>query len=433
MLGGSFWIAFLRGAIAAGLLMTVFLLLDRPRFPMKKTRIYYIFFGCLIVVSYSIWYMLDREGYVRFSGISVIPVTGSFCMWMSREKVYLSFYKIALGFYLLAITTVCGIDGSRLWFEGSVWADIMIRMIITFVILFVIVRKIRGNFLEDVDILEEEMNIFSVVTLMLSISMAAFIALWPGDRSLSADRIARMVSLLGMAGLIQYIMIRMYLHRGRERRYQEEKKLLEMNEELLYDQLKQMRESGKEAVRIRHDIRHHCLLIEEYIKNGENEKLLAYVRQYEDDVERGRAERICANETINSILTVYGRYAKKEKIRITMDVKAAEEIAVRTIDMVAVLANVVENAIHGCIRSERIEKEIGLSIVQKGNKIVIRCKNTCGGKVEFQDGIPVSPSGRGIGISSIRKVVSDYNGEMHFSMADGMFLVRILMHLPSAV
>ena len=60
MLGGSFWIAFLRGAIAAGLLMTVFLLLDRPRFPMKKTRIYYIFFGCLIVVSYSIWYMLDR-------------------------------------------------------------------------------------------------------------------------------------------------------------------------------------------------------------------------------------------------------------------------------------------------------------------------------------------------------------------------------------
>ena len=112
---------------------------------------------------------------------------------------------------------------------------------------------------------------------------------------------------------------------------------------------------------------------------------------------------------------------------------ADAEIAVRNIDMVAVLANVVENAIHGCIRSERIEKEIGLSIVQKGNKIVIRCKNTCGEKVEFQDGIPVSPSGRGIGISSIRKVVSDYNGEMHFSMADGMFLVRILMHLPSAV
>lgn len=36
MLGGSFWIAFLRNGIGAGLIMTVFLMLDRPRQPMKK-------------------------------------------------------------------------------------------------------------------------------------------------------------------------------------------------------------------------------------------------------------------------------------------------------------------------------------------------------------------------------------------------------------
>ena len=432
MLGGSFYIAFLRGIISAGLLMTVFLLLDRPRFPMKKTRIYYAVFGCLLVVSYSIWYALDWEGYVRYSGISVILVAGSFCICMSREKVYLSLYKIALGFYLLAVVTVCGIDGARLWFGGSIWADIVIRMAAGAVILFVVAYKIRRNFLEDVDILEEEMNLFSVVALFLSISMAAFLALWPGDRSLSAARIARMLALLGMAGLIQYIMIRMYLHRGRERRYQEEKELLEMNEELLYSQLKQMRESGKEAVRIRHDIRHHCLLIKEYIKNGENEKLLAYVKQYEEDVEGGRAERICANEAINSILVAYGRYARKEKINITMDVKAEEEIAVRSIDMVAVLANVVENAIHGCLRSEKVEKEIGLYIVQKGNQMMIRCKNTCAEDVEFYEGIPVSASGRGVGVSSIKKVVASYHGETDFSMADGMFDVRILMHVPQA-
>lgn len=433
MLGGSFGIAVLRSTISAGLVMTVFLLLDRPKFPMKETRIYYVLFGCLVVLSYSIWYMLDREGYIRFSGISVIPAVGIFCMSMSREKAYLSLYKIALGFYLLAIITVCGIDASRLWFGGDIWADIVIRIIMTLIILLMVFRKIRHNFLEGVDLLGEEMNIFSVVALFASIVIVGFIALWPGDRTLSIARVMRILVLFIMAGLIQYMMFRMYLHQGREHRYQVEKELLEMNEELLYHQLKQMRESGKEAVRIRHDIRHHCLLIEEYIKNGENEKLLAYVKQYEEDMESGRAERICANETINSILTVYGRYAKKEKISITMDVKAAEEIAVRNIDMVAVLANVVENAIHGCLRSERVEKEIGLSIIQKGNKIVIRCKNTCAEDVEFQDGLPVSSSGRGIGVSSIMKVVSDYNGETDFSMDNGMFFVRILMHMPSAV
>lgn len=433
MLGGSFGVAFFRNAIAAGLFMTVFLLLDRPKFPMKKTQIYYAAYGCLTVFFFSIWYMLDRESFARFSGISVFPVIGSFCIWMSRERTYLSLYKIALGFYLLAVTTVCGIDVSRLCFGGNIWADIIVRVVTSLVILLVIFWKVRQNFLDGADILEEEMNIFSIVALFVSIVIIAFIALWPGDRTLSAVRIMRILVLFIMAGLIQYMMFRMYLHLGREHRYQVEKELLEMNEELLYHQLKQMRESGKEAVRIRHDIRHHCLLIEEYIKNGENEKLLAYVKQYEEDVESGRAERICANETINSILTVYGRYAEKEKIRITMDVKAAEEIAVRNIDMVAVLANVVENAIHGCLRAEKMEKEIGLSIVQRGSQIIIRCKNTCAPDVEFHDGVPVSSSGRGVGVSSIKKVVSDYHGETDFSMEDGMFDVRILMQVPSGV
>ena len=37
MLGGSFWVAALRNSISAALMMLVFLLLDRPRFSMKKT------------------------------------------------------------------------------------------------------------------------------------------------------------------------------------------------------------------------------------------------------------------------------------------------------------------------------------------------------------------------------------------------------------
>ncbi len=429
MLGGSFWTAFLRNGISAGLIMLVFLLLDRPKLPMKKTVRYYILFGCLVSFLFSVWYALDEKGFVRFSGVSVIAVVGSFCLLMSREKAYLSLYKIALGFYLLAITVVCGIDASRIWFGGDIWVDIVIRVIVVLAILLLILWKIRPNFLEGIEILEKEMSFFSIAALFASVMFVGFVALWPGERTLSVVRGARILVLFVLSGLIQYMVFRIYLHQGRERKYQMEKELLEMNGEFLYRQLKLMRESGKEAVRIRHDIRHHCLLIEEYIKNGENEKLLAYVRQYEGDVENGKVKRVCANETINSILTVYGRYAEKEKIKVTMDVKVAEEIAIRSIDLVAVLANIVENAIHGCLCSGKTEKEINLFIAQKGNKIVIRCTNTCTEDVEFRNGLPASASGGGVGISSIMKVVSDYNGETDFSVEDGMFVVKILMHL----
>ena len=37
MLGGSFWVAVLRNAMSMGLMMSFFLMLDRPRYAMKKT------------------------------------------------------------------------------------------------------------------------------------------------------------------------------------------------------------------------------------------------------------------------------------------------------------------------------------------------------------------------------------------------------------
>lgn len=59
MLGGNFWIAFLRNTIGAGTIMTVFLMLDRPRVSMKKAFLYYAGFGLLTIITFSIWYFLD--------------------------------------------------------------------------------------------------------------------------------------------------------------------------------------------------------------------------------------------------------------------------------------------------------------------------------------------------------------------------------------
>lgn len=430
MLGGSFWIALFRNGIGAGLVMTVFLMLDRPRQSMKKTITWYVIFGCLVAAFFSIWYGLNRESFIRFAGICVIPITGTFSILMSREKLYLSLYKIALGFYLLAVVVFCGIDASRIWFGGNMWADIVIRIFIISAILILIKRKIRRIFLDGADILAEEMDFFSVITMFVSIVIAALVAFWPSDHAFSMFNIMRTLVMMIMAGLIQYMMFRMYLHQGKEHRYQVEKELLELNEQLLRRQLELMQEAEEEAGRIRHDIRHHCFLMEEYIRNKEYDKLSEYVKQYGEDVGSHNPERISSNETINSILTAYGRYAKEEKISVVMDVKVAKHIAVRDIDLVAILANVVENAIHGCLCAQETKREIRLSIIQKGNKIAIQCKNTCSKDVKFKKGLPESAEGGGIGVSSIRKVASHYNGETDFFVDEGMFVVRILMNIP---
>ncbi len=430
MLGGAFGVALLRNGLGAGLMLCVFLLLDRPRFSMKKTVCAYVFFGIFAVVLYSVWYLADVGHFIRYSGPLTVPFLGGFCALLSGEGIYLALYKIALGFYLMAICVFCGVDVARWWFGGNLWVDIAVRICMITVIIIFFVKKFRGRFLENVDLLREEMDLLGAVILVGSIGLAAILAYWPPIHVFSVLNMIRILIIMFMAGMIQYVIFHLYFHRGKEHTYKAQKQLLEMNEKLLQRQLELAKESEEEAARVRHDVRHHCLLIADYAESGETENLLNYIRQYVRDVEGTRKKRICGNKAVNSILSVYARRAGDEKIKVTLDAAVPEGLSVRDIDLVAILANLFENAIHGCIHSGETEREICLCIMRKGHKLVIRCKNTCAPDVRFSRGMPLSGDGIGVGASSILKTAACYDGETDFKVENGFFIARILLNLP---
>ncbi|GFI45242.1 hypothetical protein IMSAGC019_00552 [Lachnospiraceae bacterium] len=427
MLGGSFWISLLRNCMGAGLMLAVFLLLDRGRLPVKKAVSCYGLFGLLAAVVFSFWYMSDHENFVRFSGLLAIPAVGIFCIKMSGDTFYLALYKIALGFYLLSVTVFCGVDVSRLWFQGNLWADIAVRIVLTAGMVYIIGKKVRKNFLEGIDYLREEMDWLSAVTVLLSILIAALVAFWPGTHELSAYRVVRTCILFLLAGIIQYLVFQLYLHRGKERRYQVEKELLETNERLICRQLELMQESKRELSRIRQDARRRCLLVEEYLLREEYGKLLFYIRQYREELESREIVCECGNETISNILSVYARRASEENIQVTLNARVDGKVEIRDIDLVVVIANVFENAIHGCLIASVPKPRIYMSVMEKGKKIVVQCKNTCGVDLKLKNGMPEPDKGGGTGMLSALKVVSYYNGEAEFAIEDGRFTTRILL------
>ena len=429
MLGGSFWVALLRNAMSVGMMMTFFLLLDRPRFAMRKTMWCYGACFSALLGGFSAWYCLDYHHFVRFASMLSFLLIGIFCVLMSRDGVYLSIYKMALSFYLFSICVLCGVDAARWWFDGNIWVDVSVRFVVLALILLLIVKKIRKPFLESVDFLTQEMDSFTVIIMFLSIFIGAVIAYWPNLSAFSVFNMVRAVFILSSTGVIQYIVFHMYFHLGREHAFQREKELLEINGQLLRGQLELMRESEAEAARIRHDIRHHCLMIEEFVRNDEKDRLVDYVRQYGEEMGRWKTERFCGNDTINGILSVYARRAREEDISLVMDAKAGQDIGVRHIDLIAIIANVFENAIHGCMHSEKAQREIGFWIRKKGEKFLIRCRNTCPPGVKFRKGRPVFAPDDGMGISSIVKTVSFYSGETDFALEDGMLVTRIVMNL----
>ena len=312
MLGGSFLVAVFRNTVSAGLMLSFFLMLDRPRFPMKKTILYYILFGTLMIITYSMWYLYGNSSFVKYAGISILPVIGIFCGIMSRDVIYLSLYKIALAFYLFSVCTFCGVDVARWGFNGNLWIDILVRIICSLIILVVTWIKFRKPFLNRVDFLVEEMDLFSSATLFVSVMLGAIMAYWPNLQGFSIFNMVRAFLILFMAGVLQFTILHLYIHLGQEHYYQAEKELLEVNEQLLHQQMEIMRESEKEAARIRHDVRHHTFLIKEYVQKGEFDGLMEYLDQYNSDVENQKVKYICQNRAVNSILSVYARKAESQ-------------------------------------------------------------------------------------------------------------------------
>ena len=429
MLGGSFWAAFLRNAISTVLMLSFFLMLDRPRFSMKKTAWCYIIFGVTMIISYSAWYLAANSSFVRFAALSSLPVIGVFCSIMSSDVLYLSLYKMALTFYLFSVCAFCGVDVARWWFGGNLWVDIFVRFVCFALILIFTWFKFRKRFLSGVDFLLQEMDLFSAVALFVSVMLGAIMAYWPNLQGFSVFNMVRAFLILFMAGTLQYAILHLYIHLGQEHYYQAEKELLEVNEQLLRQQMDLMRESEIEAARIRHDVRHHVLLIREYVQKREYDQLLTYLTQYDDDVEKWKVQNISKNLAVNSILSAYAKKARRQNIQVSMDIRLGESLPIRDIDWIAILANMFENAIHGCAGSGQPQQEIDIYISQKGNKVIIQCRNTSSKEVVFHKGLPQSDKGGGMGVISIIKAASHYEGETDFSVQNGMFITRILLNL----
>ena len=131
----------------------------------------------------------------------------------------------------------------------------------------------------------------------------------------------------------------------------------------------------------------------------------------------------CENETLNNILTIYLRRAKAEGVAVDVLAQARREIPVSQSDLVAIVANILENAIHGCEQSKADEPFIKLRIHEKADKLVIRCENSCKRNLQFTEQL------RGIGVSSIEAAAAHYSGMCDFNANDGIFSCGILLNL----
>ncbi len=436
MLGGSVYVALLRYVISLTGTIILFSLMSAPRYDRKKTTICYIMFEIVLIFCACVWYVVDWISCVRMSAFVMYLCFSVFATLMSSDPLYLSLYKLALTFYLLAVFLIGGIEVSIIFFHRNIWVDIITRIILIALMIVFIDKKIKESIRGFGHYVETELDKFSIFIMILSILFGIGFILNPNVKDQTPYRLFQLMTNFFLTGALQLLVYRLYLHIGKEKEYQKENQLMQMNHRLLERNMELLEESVTSSRRIRHDARHHNAVIAEYARRGQNDELLEYLKEYNKETEESIVQQICSNTAVNNILTAYTRWAQQEQINVTLDVEIGVNLVIPNIDLVTILANAYENAIYGCIEVKKQSPEqacfIHLMLKRKRNKLVICCSNSCRRETEMKNGQPKPEFTGGIGVLSIVKTAENFGGEYDFKNDDGVFVFRLIMNIPSS-
>ena len=413
MLGGTVLVALIRFSVSLVGVILLFSLMSEPKYGQKKTVLLYGAFCVVSLLLSCIWYILDWERCVRLVPFVLYFCFAFFAVAMSRDRIFLAVYKLAFTFYLMAFFLIGGIEVSVLFLIAFCLPD---------------GYNMRGFS----SYVESELDRFSAVVMVISILFGIGFILNPNIEVRTPYRLFQIVVNFFLTAALQLLVYRLYLHIGKEKEYWRDNQFMQINHRLLQRNVELLEEAAQEGRRIRHDVRHHNIVIAEYARKGQNEELLQYLNDYNKALNGEIQDYVCSNTMVNNLLSEYTRKAKEKGIEVELEVELEKKLPIPGIDLVAILANAYENAIYGCTESGAARDGrkcfIHLMIRRKAGKLVICCKNTCSPEPEYGQSKQVFTGG--IGVSSIIETADKFGGEYDFKNDNGVFVFRLVMNVP---
>lgn len=433
MLGGSVYIALIRFVVSLVGVIMLYSILSESRFSTRRTVLYYSCFTVVMTAISCLWYVVDQPLYVRIGPHTMYLGFAIFAFLLSEGSVWVKIYKLVFVFYLMTVYIVGAIEISVFFFGHSIWADMIMRVLLLSLFAFLLEKYMRKDMEGFGDYVERETDRVSVITMIICSLFGIGYIMNPSlNRHMNFSRVFQIVTNFLLIGTLQFLVFRFYLRVVKEKEYERENQLIQMNNRLLERQLETLKESVETSRRIRHDVRHHIAVIAEYTRRDQGKELLRYLKEYEEEIEQGIPEVICANTAVNNILAAYTARARNEGIQVTLDVEVGNDVMVPSLDLVTILANAYENAIYACMEVKKNPDGrkcfIKLMLKIRRSKLIITCRNTCRIEAEFKDGEPKSEFTGGIGVSSIIRAAEKYHGECDFKNEQGVFVFRLIMN-----
>ena len=178
-----------------------------------------------------------------------------------------------------------------------------------------------------------------------------------------------------------------------------------------------LRQEMDETRAMRHDMRHHFMAINGFLKSRKYDDLADYIEKCSSAAFADQQELYSDNNIINILAHHYSVLCKQNRISFDFRCQLDGPAGIADSDLCGLLSNLLENAVEACLRIETGRRFIRLGIIDMGD-LVVRVENSTDENLKQSAGAFLSSKGRdrqGYGLASIRATAKRYNGAATFS------------------
>lgn len=180
-----------------------------------------------------------------------------------------------------------------------------------------------------------------------------------------------------------------------------------------------------------HDLKHHI----QAMRNASKEEIERYLTEIEGSVRIYESIVHTGSAVLDTILTEKCLYCKDHGIVISCMADGNQMGFINTVDLYAMLGNVIDNAIEEVGQFQEQEKrQIDVLIYRKQQFLAVHITNPMEGELEYEEGLPVTTKGsrlvHGFGLRSVRHILKKYDGFLTIREEDGFFTLLILIPIP---
>lgn len=384
---------------------------------------FFVAFVCFGMLTYSMFG--DSPGYyaAAFSSTIVMaffifilnsadPICKKIFLFISYANVFSMFVCISL--------IICSVFFKEEPKIVVYYARNIIRTLLFIPVAFIYIRFLRSSVRAVSGKRIKTWYSISVVSVLFLIIFALFVVIFNAEY----ENLDRYIPFFTVSVLIYISVLWVIFGTIQSMIAESNAELINSKAAYLQGQLKTARENELTSKTIRHDFRHHNQNLESMLKKGEVEEALSYLKQYNDSLDAARLNDFCPNITVNAILNSFFTKAQKNGISVSVAADVKEKTAISDMDFVAVLSNLLENAINGCIECKS-DGEIEVNIRTVADKTVIVCSNPCIQDISVENNMIKN---RGIGIAGMLSAIRKYGGDIKYSYDSGRLTVCIILN-----